>query len=350
MAGKKKNISGRKKAVQKRQKQKELKKKRWIFAFFTVMIMSTLLTAAYFLGSSRHSVVQKSTLNLNEKQPKAKLDITHSKNHIAKKTFEVYEEYPKSEKIGFGLEDLIKKTRNHSLRTLHEAKITKGKPLLVLIIDDVSQKRQLAAIHALPFHITPSIFPPSQMNRYSYRLARGLKHYMIHLPMQSSSAKMNRFTKTMKITDSNERIAARIQEIRKFFPTAVFVNNHTGSVFTSNYAAMRRAYIELKRNGFIFIDSRTTSHSVVRKITKIYKAPYIARDIFLDNVQKRSAILAQLKKAVRIAKQRGYAIAIGHPHPATLDALKHAKSVLASVQTVYIDEFYRRIYGRITYH
>ncbi|WP_456458454.1 divergent polysaccharide deacetylase family protein [Nitratifractor sp.] len=222
--------------------------------------------------------------------------------------------------------------------------------MLVLIIDDVSQKRQLAAIHALPYHITPSIFPPSQMNRYSYRLARGLKHYMIHLPMQSSSAKMNRFTKTMKVTDSNERIAARIQEIRKFFPTAVFVNNHTGSVFTSNYAAMRRAYIELKRNGFIFIDSRTTSHSVVRKITKIYKGPYIARDIFLDNVQKRSAILAQLKKAVRIAKQRGYAIAIGHPHPATLDALKHAKSVLASVQTVYIDEFYRRIYGRIPYH
>ncbi len=307
--------------------------------------MTTLLGAAFFLGNSRHSIVKKSTLH----QKKSVSNTAHSKVHIAKKAFEVYEEYPKFEKTGFGLDDLIKKTKSQSSNTA-KAKSTKAKPMLVLIIDDVSQKRQLAAIRALPYRITPSIFPPSQMNRHSYQLARGLKHYMIHLPMQSSSAKMNSFTKTMKITDSREKIGSRIREIRKYFPNAIFVNNHTGSVFTSNYTAMRKAYIDLKRNGFIFVDSRTTGHSVVRRITKIYKDPYIARDIFLDNVQKRSAILAQLKKAVRIAKHRGYAIAIGHPHPATLDALRHARSILSSVQTVYIDEFYRRIYGRIPYH
>lgn len=347
MAGKKKSISGRKRAAQKRQKQKEVKKKKWLFAFLTVAIMTTLLGAAFFLGNSRHSIVKKSTLH----QKKSVSNAAHSKVHIAKKAFEVYEEYPKFEKTGFGLEDLIRKTKSNSLANTRNVTTSRNhKPMLILIIDDVSQKRQLAAIRALPYHITPSIFPPSQMNRYSYRLARGLKHYMIHLPMQSSSAKMNNFTKTMKITDSYRQIAARVREIRKYFPSAVFVNNHTGSVFTSNYAAMRRAYIELKRNGFIFVDSRTTGHSTVRKITQLYKDHYIARDIFLDNVQKRSAILAQLKKAVRIAKHRGYAIAIGHPHPATLDALRHARSILSSVQTVYIDEFYRRIYGRIPYH
>ncbi len=350
MAGKKKSISGRNKAVQKRQKQKEEKKKRWLFAFFTVMIMTTLLGAAFFLGNSRHSVTKKSTLHHNKKLKKSIPNTGHPKDHIAKRTFEIYEEYPKSEKIGFGLEDLIKKTKSQSSKTAHKAEFTKEKPMLVLIIDDVSQKRQLTAIRALPYHITPSIFPPSQMNLYSYRLARGLKHYMIHLPMQSSSAKMNSFTKTMKITDSRGKIGSRIREIRKYFPNAIFVNNHTGSVFTSNYTAMRKAYIDLKRNGFIFVDSRTTGHSVVRKITRIYKDPYIARDVFLDNVQKRSAILDQLKKAVRIAKRRGYAIAIGHPHRATLDALRHAGKILASVQTVYIDEFYRRIYGRIPGH
>ena len=76
-----------------------------------------------------------------------------------------------------------------------------------------------------------------------------------------------------------------------------------------------------------------------------YGDPYISRDIFIDNVQSRAYILGQLRKAVSIAKKRGYAIAIGHPHKATFDALRHAENILRGVDVVYMDELYDYLYG-----
>jgi polysaccharide deacetylase 2 family uncharacterized protein YibQ len=157
---------------------------------------------------------------------------------------------------------------------------------------------------------------------------------------------MNRFSKTLMVDDGPRAIARRVAEIRRLFPHARFVNNHTGSVFTSNHGAMYHLYGDLKRQGFVFVDSRTSGHSVVRKVAAEYHAPYLARDVFIDNVQNRTAILRQLRKAVRIAKKRGYAIAIGHPHRATFDALRHAGGILDQVETVYLDDFYRSHYGR----
>jgi len=323
--------------------------KRWIFSIVGILLMTTLLGTAFFLGNSHEKTIKQSSLNTKKHGAVPTRDAGQKRAPKSEKKFLVMEEYPQEEeKVGFGLEDLIAKTKKHKTDTNENIPnaVAGKKPLLVLIIDDVSQAGQLKKIRSLPYHITPSIFPPSQMNAHSNRLAKGLKHYMIHLPMQSSIPKMNRMNKTMKISQSQEEIAARIREIRKLFPTGKYVNNHTGSVFTSNYPSMRKAYIELKRNGFIFIDSRTTGKSTVKRIANIYKDPYLSRDVFIDNVQSRAAILKQLKRAVQIAQKRGYAIAIGHPHSATFDALRHAGKILAPVQTVYIDEFYRKYYGR----
>jgi len=261
----------------------------------------------------------------------------------------VAEEYPKEEeKTGFGLEDLIRKIRSEEKKrtpALREEKEKKRKPELVLIIDDVSHPGQLKAIRSLPFRITPSIFPPSQISRNSHRLARGLKHYMIHLPLESATPKMNRFAGTLFVRDSAETVRKRVEELRKLFPSGRFVNNHTGSVFTSDYKAMNRLYGDLKENGFVFLDSRTTGKSAVRRVAKRYGDPYCSRDVFLDNIQQRQAILKQLKRAVSIARKRGYAIAIGHPHRATFEALRHAEGILSGVETVYFDDFYREHYG-----
>jgi polysaccharide deacetylase 2 family uncharacterized protein YibQ len=72
-----------------------------------------------------------------------------------------------------------------------------------------------------------------------------------------------------------------------------------------------------------------------------YGDDYVARDIFLDNVKSIPAIHTQLKKAVRFAKKNGYAIAIGHPYRATMQALAEAKPFLKEVEVVYVDEIFR---------
>jgi polysaccharide deacetylase 2 family uncharacterized protein YibQ len=216
------------------------------------------------------------------------------------------------------------------------------RPKLAIIIDDVSHKRQLDTIKSLPYHITPSIFPPSELSSTSNKLADHLKHFMVHLPMESGSVAMNRMRGMLFVHDSAAKVQKRVDDIRRLFPRAKFVNNHTGSVFTSNYKAMKRLYGMMRKKGFVFIDSRTTGKSKVRRIAREFGDTYIARDVFLDNVQDETLILKQLKKAVHIARKRGFAIAIGHPHPATMRALKHAAKILSGVQTVYIDELYRQ--------
>jgi len=215
-----------------------------------------------------------------------------------------------------------------------------GKPRLVIIIDDVSQAWQIKAIKKLGYPVTPSIFPPSEMGRHSNRLAKGLKHFMIHLPMESGSAKMNRMQGMLFVSDSAAKMKARAQEMRRLFPHGKYINNHTGSVFTSNYKAMKKMYGYLRNEGFVFVDSRTAGSTKVRKIAHEFGDRYIVRDIFIDNTQSIPYIRKQLKKAVRKARKRGFAITIGHPHKITLQTLASAKKLFKGIDLVYIDELY----------
>jgi polysaccharide deacetylase 2 family uncharacterized protein YibQ len=215
------------------------------------------------------------------------------------------------------------------------------KPKLAIIIDDVSSAKQLKYIISLPIKVTPSIFPPYELSKSNHKLAQGLKHYMIHLPMQSGKAYDKQYG-TLKVTDSKEKMQARVKEIRRLFPTARYVNNHTGSTFTDNYNAMDILYTILRKEGFVFVDSRTTASTKVRKIAHAHGDAYVARDIFIDNKHTVSYIHKQLQKAVKIAKKKGYAIAIGHPHLVTMKALISAQDIFKDVELVYIDEIYRK--------
>jgi uncharacterized protein len=53
-----------------------------------------------------------------------------------------------------------------------------------------------------------------------------------------------------------------------------------------------------------------------------YGVPHVARDVFLDDDQTPSAIAKQLARVEQVARQHGSAIAIGHPHDATIAALR----------------------------
>jgi polysaccharide deacetylase 2 family uncharacterized protein YibQ len=190
--------------------------------------------------------------------------------------------------------------------------------------------------------MTPSIFPPSELSMTSHQLARGLKHYMIHLPMESGSRQFNSQYKTLLTSFSTNQITNRVHELRKLFPHARYINNHTGSVYTNDYKAMNRLYKALRKEGFVFVDSRTVGSSKVRKIAHAFGDAYVARDIFIDNKHTVKYIHKQLAQAVKIAKKKGYAVAIGHPHKVTMQALASANDILKDVELVYIDKLYRR--------
>ena len=216
------------------------------------------------------------------------------------------------------------------------------KPRLVIIIDDVHTQSQIDAIKELGLKITPSIFPPYNLAKHSNNLAMQVKHSMIHLPMESRNQHLNAQTKTLMTSFTDEQIADRVMEIRALFPHTKYINNHTGSVFTSNYKAMKKLYIALKMEGFRFVDSLTVATSKVRQVADEFGDMYVRRDIFIDNTHEVDYIHKQLAIAVKKAKKNGYAIAIGHPHKVTMKALASAKDILQEVELVYIDDIYKR--------
>jgi polysaccharide deacetylase 2 family uncharacterized protein YibQ len=214
--------------------------------------------------------------------------------------------------------------------------VVRGKKArLVVIIDDVATPKQLQTIASIPLKITPSIFPPSSDAPHTVKMSQSLKHFMIHLPMQAKGGAM---PDTLKIGDTDSTMRQRVANMRRWFPHAIYTNNHTGSRFTSDYDAMYKLYGILKEEGFVFVDSRTSARTQGRSVAHAYGDFYLARDVFIDNTPNFSAIRTQLKEAVRKAQNRGYAIAIGHPYPVTMSTLRNSMDILSGVDVVYIDE------------
>lgn len=212
------------------------------------------------------------------------------------------------------------------------------KPKIAIVIDDVSTSRQKKSILNLGYKVNMAFLPPTNGHKNSAKIAQNLPFHMIHFPMQASSRFKGAETNTLKVTDSYETIEKRVKQLRAWFPKVKYTNNHTGSVFTQNDQAMDRLFRALKKYNFIFVDSRTTAKSVAKKYAKKYGMPYIVRNTFMDNEKDYAYIQNQLKKAIRIAKKRGFAIAIGHPYPITIKVLNDSKHLLKGLDPIFINE------------
>ncbi|EBF6067455.1 divergent polysaccharide deacetylase family protein [Campylobacter coli] len=212
---------------------------------------------------------------------------------------------------------------------------------LAIIIDDMANISQVRALQALKLKLIPSFFPPDKNHIDTSKLALKFDFYMVHLPL----AAMN-YTKpeldTLNPSDSEKRIFKKIQQVKKDFKDLKFINNHTGSLFTSDEKAMKKLYKAFEKEELIFVDSKTIASSKAPKVAKALGQIYIQRDVFLDNRDDVAYIKNQLIEAVRLAKQKGFAIAIGHPRKNTFKALEQSKDLLKSVELVYLSEIYAK--------
>lgn len=331
----------KKKPSRKKSKKTPLFKKN-IWIVLGVLAMISLVAFGYFLGQKQSGNQEKKNEILNDltkikiKNPseERKIPVKTSVEHI-----DVKQVVPKKQAQE---KNKLEVNTKKSSKIKNTALAFRGKkPKLVIVIDDIHSKEQIKTINDLQMKITPSIFPPYPLSKHSNLLANDVKNYMIHLPMQSGNKQFNKQYKTLMTSFSDKQIEARVKELRQLFPNGIYVNNHTGSTYTQNYRAMKKLYNTLRQEGFVFVDSYTIASSKVRKIAHEFGDAYVSRDIFIDNEHKVSSIHKQLKKAVVIAKKKGYALVIGHPHKVTMKALKSAGDILKDVDLVYMDDIYK---------
>jgi len=208
-----------------------------------------------------------------------------------------------------------------------------GTALLAIVIDDMgssmSEARSLAAI-GVP--LTFSVIPGLQRYREvaSFAASSGIET-MIHIPMQSKEWPGRRLESNgLLVSMGDDELRERVSGYMRDLPGAVGANNHTGSEFTEHADKMRSVLETLKEKGLFFVDSVTTPQTVGIRLAREVGIKSGRRNVFLDNEQERGYILGQLNQAVRQSKKNGSAIAICHPHKATISALASALPGLAN--------------------
>ena len=106
-------------------------------------------------------------------------------------------------------------------------------------------------------------------------------------------------------------------------PLAGGVNNHEGSKASASPRVMDDVIgVLAKRGNLFFVDSKTSAASVGEAVARAHGVPTAARNVFLDNQADEAYTMGQLREAAAIARRDGSAIAIGHPRPTTLAAVK----------------------------
>jgi polysaccharide deacetylase 2 family uncharacterized protein YibQ len=193
-------------------------------------------------------------------------------------------------------------------------------PRLAIVIDDLGYDQSVAdALLALPFPLTASVLPnlllSTQVAEQAYR--RG-DQVLLHLPMESESEAAKREGIELRVGMSAKQVESALSGMLKTVPHVAGINNHEGSRGSADPALMDALMPALSRRGLFFIDSRTTAKTVAYQAAKRSGVRAASRKVFLDDTPTREAILEQLDLAARDAMRDGSAIAIGHPHPATI--------------------------------
>ncbi|WKC91125.1 divergent polysaccharide deacetylase family protein [Borreliella carolinensis] len=189
----------------------------------------------------------------------------------------------------------------------------KNKPKFYLIIDDVGYDEfMLAQFIKLNLKINYAIIPflPKSMSLYK-KLINANKSVIIHFPMQSKHRNsIEKFH--INIKDKKEEIHKKIEKAFKKYPDAKIMNNHMGSLITSNKDLMRIILEKLKEIDRYFFDSVTIAGSVPEIIGKEIGIKVEKRDVFLDSKDTEESVIKELEKAKNIARKNGIVKVIGH--------------------------------------
>lgn len=197
-------------------------------------------------------------------------------------------------------------------------------PKLAIILDDLGSDRRVAQeIFGLPYPLTLSILPNHEHSEEIAEEAerRGYQ-VMLHLPMQAVASEKPEAQELRPGMPARE-VSQLVNQFLRNVPGAVGTNNHQGSEATSDPALMGELMPVLRGRHLFYIDSRTTAATVAYETAQRSQVRSAFRNVpFLDDVEEVGAVRKQLELALRGAREKGGAVAIGHPHAATLEALR----------------------------
>lgn len=193
---------------------------------------------------------------------------------------------------------------------------------VAIIIDDIGYRQSDIEALELPGQITFAVLPHTPFGKILAEKAHAQRNEVIlHIPMEATDGKVlgpGALTSSMNEENIRSTLTKSFDEI----PFAIGINNHMGSHLTTLYQPMAWTMRFLKERNLLFIDSLTTPQSKAERVARYFGVPTRHRHIFLDNQLDSEYIGNQFSQLLYQANRYKSIIAIAHPHPETMAALK----------------------------
>lgn len=197
-----------------------------------------------------------------------------------------------------------------------------GDALVAVVIDDLGRSvADVGRLAALGVPLTYAVLPfESRTAEVVTELRRRRVETLLHLPMEAANG-ADPGPGALRLAMSDRELEAGTRAALSAVPGAVGVNNHMGSVLSADRRSMQAVLTVVGANRLFFLDSRTSPDTVAYRSAAELGIPAAERQVFLDPDPAPEAIRNQFHRLLGIARERGAAIAIGHPLPATLAVL-----------------------------
>jgi hypothetical protein len=155
---------------------------------------------------------------------------------------------------------------------------------------------------------------------------------IIHVPMEPIGYPSVNPGKNAILVQYNEaEINKLLTRFIKQLPDCVGINNHMGSLATTDEAIMRIVMSTLKEHDKLFLDSRTSNVSVAYSVAQKAHIRSFRNDTFLDSPNiSQSTMDAKLSQIIDMASTRSNLIAITHCH--TPEKLQYLKRIISRLK------------------
>ncbi|RKZ96767.1 MAG: divergent polysaccharide deacetylase family protein [Gammaproteobacteria bacterium] len=213
---------------------------------------------------------------------------------------------------------------------------------IAIIIDDLGYKfKQDQRAINLPGQVTFAFLPHTPHVKSLAETAHSRGHdIMLHLPMQALMETFYLGPGALSNDMTEQEFKQSVLDSIHSIPHVKGVNNHMGSLITSQHNTMQWLMEELAKTDLYFIDSRTTVKTVAQQTAAQFDIKNTRRNVFLDHELNRPAIEFQFNRLIKLAEKNGSAVAIGHPFAETLAVLEEKIPLLkaAGIQLVPASE------------
>ncbi|UQZ74878.1 hypothetical protein C2I17_10100 [Niallia circulans] len=199
---------------------------------------------------------------------------------------------------------------------------------LAIVIDDFGNNMKgTEEMLNLPVPITVAIMPFLSTSKEDAIRAHKKGHEVIvHLPLEPKKGKKSWLGPGAITTDlSDQEIRKRVKDAIESIPYAVGMNHHMGSKATEDKRVMKIILEECRNHSLYYLDSKTTSNSVIKELAEELNVPYLENDLFFDHIYTSQYINKQASRLAKKLDTEQEFIAIGHvgvSGPAVVSVLK----------------------------